>query len=431
MARGESKTMGVVGLIVLAIAVLTLITIELGDSWGQGRLRLPVGNGTPAISLGERHGLILASDGSLWSWGSDFYGWPVLGLGNATLKSTSLRRIGHGTNWVGISAGAGHNLAVKSDGTLWTWGESVQGRRPTPIYAPTPAAPGNDWKQAAAGGNFSVALKKDGTLWAWGDNWAGSLGIASTNGSSVPVQVGSATNWIKVWAGILETVAMQSDGSLWYWGENPNPAFGQGATPIVSPMRISPDTNWADVGFGVNTVFSIKSDGTLWTWGRQADRYTGVSDTAQDTIPTRIGTNSDWRSLCATTGWWCNGLIKKDGSLWFMDASEGKPNGPRTPYQPVQFRPIEFQKDYVAYAAGATHAAPPGVHGPIGVILTRDGEVWTWGMVLGEPRTLQSSWQALGVTIARRIHPQTPVGDPQPDPVYRDQPWQLRNIDAN
>ena len=124
-----------------------------------------------------------------------------------------------------------------------------------------------DWKQAAAGGIHSVALKTNGTLWAWGDNWAECVGMASTNGSSVPVQVGSATNWTKVWAGILETVALQSDGTLWYWGENPNPAFGQDAGQIFSPTRISPDTNWLDVGFGVNTVFAIKCDGSLWAWG--------------------------------------------------------------------------------------------------------------------------------------------------------------------
>lgn len=432
------------GIALLAIGVATLIKRSSTDPWGQGRLRLPVGSRTPAISLGERHGLILASDGSLWSWGSDFLGWPVLGLANLETNSpglkrvgsfgkpetmsTSLRRIGSETNWVSISAGSSHNLAVKSDGTLWTWGQSVTGPsgRPVPINAPVPAAPGNDWRQAAAGGIHSVALKTDGTLWAWGNNWAGSLGVGSNKGSSTPLQIGSGTNWTKVWASTLETVAMQSDGSLWYWGDNPNPAVAQGAGQIFVPMRISPDTNWVDVGFGVNTVFAIKSDGTLWAWGRNAEAYTGTSDLAQDATPARVGTNSDWRSISACAGWWCQGLIKKDGSLWMMDASDSKPNGPRTPYKPARFRRVELQKDYVAYAAGAVHAAPAGVHGPIGVLLTRDGEVWTWGMVLGDPPTIKGRAESLAAKLANGLHFKFRPGDP--DPLFRNEPWQLRNV---
>jgi len=425
VGRARFKTKVVAGaIILLAIGIVLLITRSVIDS---SRQRLPVGKGTPAISLGERHGLILASDGSLWSWGSDFLGWPVLGLGNGPSQSTSLRRIGNETNWVSIAAGTAHNLAVKSDGSLWTWGESVQARfgRPTPLNAPVPAAPGNDWKKAAAGGIHSVAVKKDGTLWAWGNNWAGSVGIASTNGSAVPVQIGSATNWSRIWACSLESVAMQSDGSLWYWGENPNPAFAQDAGQIFAPMRISPDTNWVEVGFGLNTVFAIKSDGTLWAWGRQAHVYTGASDQAQDATPARVGTDSDWRTLSASTGWWCQGLTKKDGSLWLMDASDGQPNGPQSSYQPVRFRRVMFQKDYVVYAGGAVHAAAPGVHGPIGVVLTRDGEVWTWGMVLGDPPTLKSGLLTLAARIANFLHLKIP--SPDPPPVFREQPWQLRN----
>ena len=324
MPKFQSKV--VIGvMLLLALTIALVIWSPLNDSVVRRRQRLPVGNRLPAVQLSERHGLILASDGSLWTWGSDFLGWPVLGLGNLTHHSTRLCRIGNETNWVSISAGMSHNLAIKSDGTLWTWGESVrpQGGRLTAISTPAPAAPGNDWKQAAAGGIHSVALKTDGTLWAWGNNWAGCVGIAATNGSAVPVQVGSATNWIKVWAGILETIALQSDGSLWYWGENPNPAFDQKEGQILTPMRISLDTNWVDVGFGVNTVFAIKSDGTLWAWGRHAKVYTSTSDPAQDASPARVGAESDWQSISASAGWWCQVLTKKDGSLWLMDASGG------------------------------------------------------------------------------------------------------------
>jgi alpha-tubulin suppressor-like RCC1 family protein len=178
------------------------------------------------------------------------------------------------------------------------------------------------------------------------------------------------------------------------------------------------------VGFGVSTILAIKSDGTLWAWGQQAHVFTGDSDPATESIPTRVGTDSDWRTISDCTDWWCQGLTKKDGSLWFMDASDGKPNGPQSPFKPVRFRRVEFQKDYAAYAAGAVHAAAPGVHGPIGVVLTRQGEVWTWGMVLGDPPTLKSRSEALLAGVASLF---SKISPPAPPPVFREKPWQLRH----
>lgn len=413
----------------LAMVLALLVWQALNGPGGAGKSRLPVGSRVPVIALGERHGLILASDGSLWSWGADYLGWPVLGLGKGTNTSTTLRRIGHETNWVSISAGVSQSLAVKSDGTLWTWGQLVRARgkslAPFSSAVPVSAAPGNDWKQAAAGGVHSLAIKLDGTLWAWGNNWAGSVGIASTNGSSVPVQVGAATNWVKVWASMLESAGLQSDGTLWYWGDNPDPSFKQDVGRITEPTRISDDTNWVDVGFGVNTVFAIKWDGTLWAWGREAHVYTGAADLARDVQPLRVGTDSDWKAISPSPGWWCQGLIKKDGSLWLMDASDGEPNGPRPPYKPVRFRRVDFQKEYAGYAAGAVHAAGPGVHGPIEVLVTPQGEVWTCGLVLGDPLTLRGSTEALVTSLVRLVRPK--VARPPAPAVFRKEPWLLRN----
>ena len=397
MAWTKLKTAVVAG---AAILLITSIIVVLRIGVSGGMLKLPVGQRVPAISLGQTHGLILASDGSLWSWGSDFLGWPVLGLGNVS-GQTRLRRIGRDTNWISITAGDSHNLAIKSDGTLWAWGQNIygqfgvgtMGRQNAMTNIPAPAAPGHDWKEAAAGGSHTIALKSNGTLWAWGNNWAGPLGIGSTSNSAVALRVGVASNWIKVWAGRLESVALQSDGSLWYWGENLDPTIAQNAGQFLVPTRISPDTNWVDVGFGEATTFAIKSDGTLWAWGRNAHVFTGVSDQALDATPIRVGTNSDWRTISACGWCWCQGLAKQDGSLWLMDASDSKPNGPRNPYKPVQFRRVDLPKDVAAYAAGAAHGIAPGVHAPIGVVLTRDGEVWTWGMVLGDPPSLLISWK--------------------------------------
>ena len=132
-------------------------------------ISVPVGKGTPAVSLGQTHGLILASDGSLWSWGSDWLGSPVLGLGNVTSQSR-LHRIGNDTTWVSISAGISHNLAIKSDGTLWCWsqndsGQAGDGTTITPVLSPKQVvALGTTVVQVAVGGRHTCARKSDGTL---------------------------------------------------------------------------------------------------------------------------------------------------------------------------------------------------------------------------------------------------------------------------
>jgi len=419
--------------ILLAIGAVTLLTISATGSFNQpgqiipvGRLKLPVGLGTPAIGLNGAHGIILASDGSLWSWGENDNGWPVLGLGNMKTQ-LCLRRIGDETNWTSIAVGEQHSLALKSDGTLWGWGQnlygqlavSASGRANHQRSTPVPSAPGNDWKQAAVGGSHSVALKKDGTLWAWGNNWAGQLGVGRTNHSfPEAMQIGSATNWVKVWAGILETVALQSDGSLWFWGDNPNPAVpqtGPGANNIFSPTRIAADTNWVDVGFGPWTVLAIKSNGTLWAWGRCAHEFTGVRDHTLDVTPVRVGTDSDWKAISSFGGWNYEVLMKKDGSLWGLQAPSLAPvSAPK----PLRVTRLDLQKDFVAFA-GAGRI-------PIGAVLTRDGEVWTWGKVLGQHTPERKSLQQLA-KLARRVHLNVDWGESKF--VMRDKPWRLPNLD--
>src|SRR5262245_58996074 len=150
------RRLGILFIVALAVGVAVFVTSQSAD---RGRLKLPVGSRTPAVSLGFSHGLILASDGSLWVWGDEELGWPVLGLGK-TSSQPRLQRIGHETNWVSISSSEYHNFAVKTDGTLWSWGgnfrhllgDGTKVDRNTPVQV----LPGNDWKQAAAGAAYSV-----------------------------------------------------------------------------------------------------------------------------------------------------------------------------------------------------------------------------------------------------------------------------------
>jgi len=82
-----------------------------------------------------------------------------------------------------------------------------------------------------------VAVKTDGTLWAWGDNVHGQLGDGTTTNRSTPVQIG--TGFAAVAAGISHTVAVKTDGTLWAWGDNVYGQLGDGSTTNRStPLRI-------------------------------------------------------------------------------------------------------------------------------------------------------------------------------------------------
>ena len=412
MAWTKMKTAVVTStaIILAAITTVTLTSYFRHAPPAQtGRMKLPTGNVAPMIAYSySRCVIILASDGSLWSWGEESSGWPVLGLGNIH-NTVSLRRIGNENDWASVAVGDSQCLAIKSDGTLWGWGENLSYQlgdgtkitRPTPV----PSIPGNDWKQAATG-TSSFAIKNDGTLWAWGSDWSGELGIGSTQRTITnAIQVGTSTNWTKILGGGIQTVGLQSEGSLWFWGSLDGD--GRGTNNFLVPTRMSPDTNWIDACFGYFTVLALKSDGTLWTFGLEANFYVGTDDTNLITTPTQIGTENDWQSFSSAQGCFYHLLRKKDGSLWALDASEHRIIKPASEYKPIPLRRINFNKDIAAYAAGGDD---------IGIILTPDGEVWTWGRVLGEHS--QKDFRGPNNTY-------TP-------PKYKimDKPWQLSNIDS-
>ncbi|MCI5224636.1 MAG: hypothetical protein D3924_18700, partial [Candidatus Electrothrix sp. AR4] len=131
--------------------------------------------------------------------------------------------IGH-TTAPQVTIGLSHSLALKSDGSLWAWGDNRKGQlgdgSTTNKYSPVRIGFDSDWTAVAAGYYHNLALKDDGSLWAWGDNGKGQLGDGSTTNKYSPVRIGSDSDWTAVTAGDQHSLARKSDGSLWAWGFN-------------------------------------------------------------------------------------------------------------------------------------------------------------------------------------------------------------------
>ncbi len=142
-----------------------------------------------AIAAGDHHSLALKSDGTVWAWGENAYG--KLGDGTTTNRNTPMQVDFNG--WYTISAGYKHNLAVDSSGYVGAWGYGWDGQlgdgTNTDSYTPTQVNGLRFVTAIAAGDWHSLALKSDGTVWAWGYNGDGELGDGTTSSRNIPVQV--------------------------------------------------------------------------------------------------------------------------------------------------------------------------------------------------------------------------------------------------
>lgn len=302
-------------------------------SWGQNNLGQLGHNDTvyrssPAqvgalstwsqIATGLAHTVATKTDGTLWSWGKNT---PQGQLGlNDTVNRSSPVQIGALTTWYQVAAGSNHSLAIKTDGTLWSWGYNSSGPLGlgNTVYRSSPVQVGalTTWYQVAAGITFTIAIKTDGTLWSWGKNPYGQLGLNDTANRSSPVQVGALTTWSKIAAGGYQTFAIKTDGTLWSWGFN---NYGQLGLNIASGNRSSPVqvgllTTWSQIAGGQIHTLATKTDGTLWSWGYNSSGRLGLGDTDRRSSPVQVGALTAWSQVAG--GESSSFSIKTDGTFW-------------------------------------------------------------------------------------------------------------------
>jgi alpha-tubulin suppressor-like RCC1 family protein len=190
-------------------------------------------DGITAITAGSTHSLALKSDGTVYSWGVNSFG--QLGNGTTTNSRTPVK-VKSLTNVVAIASGWEHNLALTTDGTVYTWGANGYGQLGigTTHYSTVPAEVRGLGKVTAigAGGAHALALKPDGTLWAWGYNYFGQLGNGDNGYLPVtsPVKVKGLNEVRAFTAGDYHSVAAKPDGTVWAWGYNYFGQLGNGMT---------------------------------------------------------------------------------------------------------------------------------------------------------------------------------------------------------
>lgn len=272
------------------------------------------------VSAGSRRVHAIKSDGTLWGWGSSSSSGGTIG-DNANVPRSSPVQVGVATTWAYVAGGVSATAAVQSDGTLWTWGAQDSGQLGNGVESPisklSPIQIGalTNWSTVSVGDAFCAAVKTDGTLWTWGNGTSGRLGQNSIVSRSSPVQVGSDTVWKQASAGAAHAMAIRVDGTLWAWGSNNNSALGDGTTANrSSPVQIGALMNWRSVSAGLAANLADKNDGTLWAWGSNNDGQLGNSLVADVNSPIQVGALTDW--FRPKMGADVAAALRANGALW-------------------------------------------------------------------------------------------------------------------
>ncbi|MCU0776037.1 MAG: cadherin-like beta sandwich domain-containing protein, partial [Akkermansiaceae bacterium] len=290
---------------------------QLGDGTTTAR-QVPVAvdmNGVLAgkvplrLDKGDSHALLVCSDGTLASWGSNNRGQ----LGSTTIPNNvpvlvSRSGVLAGSWPISIAAAYEHSLALCADGSLAGWGSNSSGQLGNDdVYQSTVplavnrigALAGKTVTHISAGSYYSLALCSDGTLAAWGSNSSGQLGNGGTTQSNVPVPVNrsgvlNGKTVTAIACGSSHAVVLCSDGTLAAWGYGENGRLGNGSdfnstSPVlVNRSGVLNGKTVTAIACGSSHTVVLCSDGTLAAWGGNSSSQLGNGSTTQSNLPVLV-----------------------------------------------------------------------------------------------------------------------------------------------
>jgi alpha-tubulin suppressor-like RCC1 family protein len=329
-----------------------------------------------AVAAGRVGSLVLRKDGTLWAWGTDLNG--TLGTGTSIVGPRPPSPVLGLSSTAAISAGASHSLALRGDGTVWSWGDNSNGQLSVgngslmDRYAPVRVVGVTDIQALFSGptANHTLALRGDGTVWAWGENMFGQLGDGEWGYINVPpARVAGLTDVKRLAAGQFNSLALRGDGTVWTWGYNmvgffPNDPMNQFHTPV----QVQGLGDVVDVATSGRHALAVREDGTVWAWGLNASGQLG--DGTRLGKPTPVQVSGMTGVVAVSAGEDHSLALREDGTVWawggnsFGELGNGNVGGLNpTPGQ------VSGLTDVVSIVAGQFFS----------VAIRRDGTVWTWG----------------------------------------------------
>lgn len=339
-----------------------------------------------SIAYGES--FAIKTDGSLYSWGYNNNG--QLGSGT-TLNRSSPAQIGAGSTWVYMAMGTGSNafaLGMKSDLTLWAWGRNLYGQlgQNDTINRSSPVQIAGSWAVVSSCTNagHAMGLKTDGKLYVWGNGGSGQIGNSSTTSRSSPVQFGTDT-WTAIGCGPNHSTAIKSTGGWYGCGAGTSGELGNGGVSRSSFILVGTDSGYLDTACGYVNSFRLALNGTLQCTGYNVAGQLGIGSTGTASTFNTVTTNSgQWTAIypgIQQTLGFTNGS-GREAYLW-GDGSHGEYGGFNSFYRsaPVQITSAVDEIYNSPVQVGTDTNWKYTANGALHVLAVKtDGTMWAWGL---------------------------------------------------
>lgn len=259
------------------------------------------GRDVEKIAAGNRHNLALLKDGSVYAWGFNVTGEIGNGAFGAHSEVASPVRVEGLPSIKDVAAGNNFSLALAQDGFVYGWGSNILGQLTQPNQSkdyPVPIRLNglSDIISISAGDNFAMAVKRDGSVWTWGSNNVSQLGDGTKDTHITPVQVhategeeGFLSGCKEVSSGVRNVVAVMNDGTVRAWGDGEYGQVGRGkarfgagsSVPFMSLDQSDPTGHLTNVNKFVSgrcASIVLKNDGSVYTWGLHRHGELGIGD---------------------------------------------------------------------------------------------------------------------------------------------------------
>ncbi len=330
----------------------------------------PVGS-VIAVTTGDTHACALADDGRVFCWGSNDEG--QLGDGTLEYRDYATLPVVGIDDARAIAAGIRFSCAVRSDGSVWCWGED-------PAFDPSTTMPRqvpgiSDAKDVVAGGAFACALRANGQIACWGVGSVGQLGngsFESNSGVPDPQAVIGIDDARQISAGWNHACAVRADRSLWCWGGNGDGVrlygpLGDGTSDLrrSTPAPVPGLSDVAEVQAGGWSTCATLTDGSVWCWGYGERGTLGDGNSANSLVPLQVPGIDDARLLALGDYTGC--VSRADESVWcWGDTSWGSATGGPA------LTPVEGNK---SQSLGVTALA----NDRSCLLIDTRGQAWWWG----------------------------------------------------